>query len=1016
MGGKLSLYNDTTQTFNCVVRLKKGGGEKRKLQLGPGETAAIRVDNFNVARDYNIEFWLDKGEGWEEKAPKSGMRQNTDFVAWRNFGETCVSASKLISSPKDFFSDLESCFLARVLQWLRIKDRESYGVTYSKCFVANETVTNLVLHRVAKSEEEALMVCQKLMESGLFVKMMTGQIVPGLKFENKYRFFKLNTDMVNHIGSLKMQSISRKRMFQFKLHAKFAKQSNEKFELVGWLEKKGKLGFWKPRFFRVLPHRSLTSIKKIMYYSDQTSMKCVGGFSSLQIQRVSVPNPKKLVMEVHLPMNKKFTLRAPNAESFTRWREAFESFARTMSPENIVARTALSHYLKGSLLSSFSKRLRVTEVKQGEWLCRRGQASREFGIISAGSIGIFISSRDSKHEKLLCTRGRYDFVGEDIFASAPEDSRSIQALENCVIYTLKEKDCIRLFKRHPMIAQHLRRMFHTGLLKCLESTSLFGKLNILHLAKLRLAVRFVAARANRYVYERDDPAEALFVVMDGETGMIQPVYGMIQKRFLVNESFGEVCAFLPGTTRKSSIVATRNSLLLQIDTRSLENFLAITNLSKINVLHSAAVQVLHDSDFDFFDKLSDEGLRDLVRHHCEVQVFEKDHVVFEEGDVGEKFYAIIEGQVDVLIKGALVRKLGRKAYFGEISLVLQNTNRTATIRASTKTAMLTIDKKAFRKFFAKQQGLMAGGGAKDRWRAVPTPVDPVPPEGLRVLRDVPGAEGPVEGAPLLEDVLHVPLVATSIDPQPDLAAIQTRAQEIYDTYLRSSDASTIILGEDIRKDIEGDLKNQEADAGSYVAAESEMMKLMSKMHLDNFKATEWFQRLLQYINTGRSSSSSPEAAASEQQQQQQQQEEEEEEEDEKHNEKHHNNNNHINNKARKTTKKDKHLKCTPVVRRLKRQGSIIMPLTSTTSTAKVTKSGQEFINNLRQIAKDHAWGMQPCVFTSTLPRAIHTGKAFITGRGHSQQWSALNLLDTGVCHGMKVEDIKKTLPEEYGKW
>eukprot|EP00469_Lotharella_globosa_P002071 CAMPEP_0167793788 /NCGR_PEP_ID=MMETSP0111_2-20121227/13416_1 /TAXON_ID=91324 /ORGANISM="Lotharella globosa, Strain CCCM811" /LENGTH=326 /DNA_ID=CAMNT_0007687067 /DNA_START=35 /DNA_END=1013 /DNA_ORIENTATION=+ len=150
--------------------------------------------------------------------------------------------------------------------------------------------------------------------------------------------------------------------------------------------------------------------------------------------------------------------------------------------------------------------------------------------------------------------------------------------------------------------------------------------------------------------------------------------------------------------------------------------------------------------------------------------------------------------------------------------------------------------------------------------------------------------------------------------------------------------------------------------------------------------------------------------------QQQQQEEEEEEEDEKHNEKHHNNNNHINNKARKTTKKDKHLKCTPVVRRLKRQGSIIMPLTSTTSTAKVTKSGQEFINNLRQIAKDHAWGMQPCVFTSTLPRAIHTGKAFITGRGHSQQWSALNLLDTGVCHGMKVEDIKKTLPEEYGKW
>jgi len=34
----------------------------------------------------------------------------------------------------------------------------------------------------------------------------------------------------------------------------------------------------------------------------------------------------------------------------------------------------------------------------------------------------------------------------------------------------------------------------------------------------------------------------------------------------------------------------------------------------------------------------------------------------------------------------------------------------------------------------------------------------------------------------------------------------------------------------------------------------------------------------------------------------------------------------------------------------------------------------------------------------------------------TQQWSALNVLDTGICHGMQVEGIKKELPEEYEKW
>jgi len=34
----------------------------------------------------------------------------------------------------------------------------------------------------------------------------------------------------------------------------------------------------------------------------------------------------------------------------------------------------------------------------------------------------------------------------------------------------------------------------------------------------------------------------------------------------------------------------------------------------------------------------------------------------------------------------------------------------------------------------------------------------------------------------------------------------------------------------------------------------------------------------------------------------------------------------------------------------------------------------------------------------------------------NEQWSALNMLDTGVCHGMTVHDIKNLVPEQFEAW
>ncbi|GMI08839.1 hypothetical protein TrRE_jg2152 [Triparma retinervis] len=193
--------------------------------------------------------------------------------------------------------------------------------------------------------------------------------------------------------------------------------------------------------------------------------------------------------------------------------------------------------------------------------------------------------------------------------------------------------------------------------------------------------------------------------------------------------FGET-ALMVNIPRTTTVRTRKKSLFLTIDKVAFQNFLRVCPdvTERMNdVMKDRMIGKLSSMDIPFLQGISPEMFSEFA-HGVEMHELDENAVVFKEGDMGDRFYIIIHGEMRVEMgaaqgsggqpaakpaeqggkenqKGALKRSmsmdighLGPGKYFGEMALVSHST-RAASVVSNTHAILMSVGADVFHKIF-----------------------------------------------------------------------------------------------------------------------------------------------------------------------------------------------------------------------------------------------------------------------------------------------------------------------------
>ena len=214
--------------------------------------------------------------------------------------------------------------------------------------------------------------------------------------------------------------------------------------------------------------------------------------------------------------------------------------------------------------------------------------------------------------------------------------------------------------------------------KAFSKHFLFSYLPEHKLNELIMQMKFFIIEPNQIIFQQGNPGHTFFILAKGTAEII--VNGL-RKGFITEAyGFGEL-ALLNNTERTATIKSLDKVTLWGLDRKNFTEALKALNSLSFEENKSFAKKI------PFLQGLNDKQLESLLEDAV-LQHFSNGQKIVIEGDPGDLFYIVKEGQVECSIQGKVVRVLERGEYFGEMAL-LYNKHRSATVIAVNKASVLS---------------------------------------------------------------------------------------------------------------------------------------------------------------------------------------------------------------------------------------------------------------------------------------------------------------------------------------
>ncbi|OMJ88917.1 hypothetical protein SteCoe_9022 [Stentor coeruleus] len=197
--------------------------------------------------------------------------------------------------------------------------------------------------------------------------------------------------------------------------------------------------------------------------------------------------------------------------------------------------------------------------------------------------------------------------------------------------------------------------------------------------KLIDSMKLYHLESKEIVFEQGRPSECFFIVSSGRLEVLKD-----ENRISIlkqGDCFGEQALF-DDSPRRNTVRTVEKSFLWVIDRNNYRSVLE----------YQSALEFKETNDFitsvPIFKSLTDEQLQVLISV-LTLQDYEKDQIIFNEGEPGDTLHIVKEGEVNVIINNNILRTMGKGSFYGDQALI-SRCARTATIKANTSVTVLVI--------------------------------------------------------------------------------------------------------------------------------------------------------------------------------------------------------------------------------------------------------------------------------------------------------------------------------------